>query len=382
MWSQLQVLIVNWLACHLVSGATKSTNACQIVGSYRGIPASCKLEVRFGFFSLNFPLNFPSNHQPNPRTWRRCHGMLGSTRIRSRSVAERSSRSALWSAPLTVFPMTLKIIMKSSTKTSKWPLGRWSEVSMRWTRRLLSSRTFRRSEFLHCKLFGIFGWTSFNFLVVSGTMASFPGTLTSAPSSSKDSLSTSRTSCLLAWILYKIHLRDIQARKPWLGSQAGVSLRSEMFWIFLTNFLLLSSFRVISPAPLSDPSRFQSWISIPAWRKHRQISKIKSSRTRSQDNFSFDFIFHFFLFLKICAGYVDSNPSYTKVVCQGDSGGGLLIPQARGSKKHYYLQGVVSNSQRTLDCDTKFYTLFTNVQYYKFLINAANKKVLKDSTQQ
>ena len=82
-----------------------------------------------------------------------------------------------------------------------------------------------------------------------------------------------------------------------------------------------------------------------------------------------------FSFLKICAGYVDKlDASYTKVVCRGDSGGGLLIPQTYASQKRFYLQGIVSNSQKTLDWDTKFYTLFTNVQEYKNLVDDAISK--------
>lgn len=74
---------------------------------------------------------------------------------------------------------------------------------------------------------------------------------------------------------------------------------------------------------------------------------------------------------KICAGYVDSDPSFSKVVCKGDSGGGLLVPQTVGNEKRYFLQGVASNSRRTLDCDTSYYTLFTNVQEYESLVNSA-----------
>lgn len=57
----------------------------------------------------------------------------------------------------------------------------------------------------------------------------------------------------------------------------------------------------------------------------------------------------------------------------GDSGGGLLIPMTVGGEKRYFLQGVVSNSQQTLDCDKTYYTLFTNVQYYKNPIMKALK---------
>ena len=70
---------------------------------------------------------------------------------------------------------------------------------------------------------------------------------------------------------------------------------------------------------------------------------------------------------------MDTDGKYSKVVCKGDSGGGLLIPQTVGNEKRYFLQGVVSNSQYTKNCDTSYYTLFTNIQYYKNPINKALK---------
>ena len=62
---------------------------------------------------------------------------------------------------------------------------------------------------------------------------------------------------------------------------------------------------------------------------------------------------------------MDINEKYSKVVCTGDSGGGLMIPQTKDDEERYYLQGVVSLSARTLRCDTTFYALYTNVQYYE-----------------
>ena len=111
--------------------ASKSSNKLQIGGSF------------WFSFSLNFLSIFPSNHQSNPRlgTWR-------STRMAHKSVAERSSRSALWSAPLTASPWPRILLMQSTWNPSKWPLGRSSKVWVTWTRQLLSSGTFRRSEFL------------------------------------------------------------------------------------------------------------------------------------------------------------------------------------------------------------------------------------------
>ena len=71
---------------------------------------------------------------------------------------------------------------------------------------------------------------------------------------------------------------------------------------------------------------------------------------------------------------MNSDSAYAKVVCRGDSGGGLVIPQVKNDKKIYYLQGVVSNSQSTVNCDTSFVALFTNVQEFKNMINGAIKK--------
>ena len=60
---------------------------------------------------------------------------------------------------------------------------------------------------------------------------------------------------------------------------------------------------------------------------------------------------------------------YSRLVCKGDSGGGLLIWQMVNGEKRFFLQGVVSNSRQTFTCDTTFYTLFTNVQFYKDFLN-------------
>ena len=66
---------------------------------------------------------------------------------------------------------------------------------------------------------------------------------------------------------------------------------------------------------------------------------------------------------------------YSRLVCKGDSGGGLLVPQMVAGEKRYFLQGVVSNSRQTILCDTTFYTLFTNVQFYKNFLNEGIEKV-------
>ena len=71
---------------------------------------------------------------------------------------------------------------------------------------------------------------------------------------------------------------------------------------------------------------------------------------------------------------MDINEKYSQVVCKGDLGGGLMIPQTKDGEKRYYLQGVASISPRTLDGATNFYALFTNVQDYKDLVlEAVNK---------
>ena len=61
--------------------------------------------------------------------------------------------------------------------------------------------------------------------------------------------------------------------------------------------------------------------------------------------------------------------------CRGDSGGGLLVAQMVDGEERYFLQGVVSNSRPTLTCDTTFYTLFTNVQFYKEFLNEGIERV-------
>ena len=63
------------------------------------------------------------------------------------------------------------------------------------------------------------------------------------------------------------------------------------------------------------------------------------------------------------------------LACKGDSGGGLLVPQMVAGERRYFLQGVVSNSRRTNTCDDTFYTLFTNVQFYKNFLNEGIEKV-------
>ena len=79
----------------------------------------------------------------------------------------------------------------------------------------------------------------------------------------------------------------------------------------------------------------------------------------------------------ICAGYVDSyKGNHDSVLAfRVDSGGGLLVAQMLAGEQRYFLQGVVSNSRRTNTCDRSFYTLFTNVQFYKDFLNEAFEEV-------
>ena len=86
----------------------------------------------------------------------------------------------------------------------------------------------------------------------------------------------------------------------------------------------------------------------------------------------------FLLFLKVCAGYAKSEESFSKVICPGDQGGGLLIPQTKDNQKRYYLQGVMSSSH--LECDTTFYALFTNLQEYTSFKKFNDPRVVKQKT--
>lgn len=72
----------------------------------------------------------------------------------------------------------------------------------------------------------------------------------------------------------------------------------------------------------------------------------------------------FITFDKFCAGYINAGIS----VCQGDSGGGLVIQKDIGNikaQKLYYLYGIVSSGARKIgSCDTNKYTTFTNVLHH------------------
>ena len=71
--------------------------------------------------------------------------------------------------------------------------------------------------------------------------------------------------------------------------------------------------------------------------------------------------------------------SYSMLACRGDSGGGLLVAQQVADETRYFLQGVVSNSRRTETCDRTFYTLFTNVQFYKDFLKEGMEMVSGNS---
>lgn len=63
-----------------------------------------------------------------------------------------------------------------------------------------------------------------------------------------------------------------------------------------------------------------------------------------------------------CAGFKNGTSA-----CNGDSGGGLVLPRERGSSKTWYLRGLVSNSvaqesQRV--CNTDHYVVFTDLAKY------------------
>ena len=59
-------------------------------------------------------------------------------------------------------------------------------------------------------------------------------------------------------------------------------------------------------------------------------------------------------------------------ICQGDSGGGLVVPKDLGGESVHYLHGIVSNGKRTAGgCDFSFYTLFTNIEEYGDMIKKA-----------
>ncbi|XP_059045004.1 modular serine protease-like [Achroia grisella] len=62
---------------------------------------------------------------------------------------------------------------------------------------------------------------------------------------------------------------------------------------------------------------------------------------------------------KICAGYIDKGTA----VCQGDSGGGLVLPAPERSIERYYLRGVVSTSPSTGDhgCNSRTLSAFTRI---------------------
>ena len=72
---------------------------------------------------------------------------------------------------------------------------------------------------------------------------------------------------------------------------------------------------------------------------------------------------------------MDRDVRYSKVVCKGDFGGGLLVPQMVDGEKRFFLQGVASNSRQTFTCDKTFYTLFTNVQFYEEFLSEGIEKV-------
>lgn len=64
---------------------------------------------------------------------------------------------------------------------------------------------------------------------------------------------------------------------------------------------------------------------------------------------------------KFCAG-----TALTENVCQGDSGGGLVIPIGKDGVTKYYLRGLVSvGGAAGTECAVNHYTTFTNVLQYE-----------------
>ena len=140
--------------------------------------------------------------------------------------------------------------------------------------------------------------------------------------------------------------------------------------------MLLSSIRSLNPAILCSRLTFR-WLTLtrvrimPRWTFSPKWWRIR-----------FDTIFCHLLrlncfFTQICAGFLDPNWSLSTGLCRYDSGSSLSIPQIVDGEKRYYLQGVASNTLRSMDCYTSYYTLFTNVQYYRNLINKALRKSKK-----
>ena len=66
---------------------------------------------------------------------------------------------------------------------------------------------------------------------------------------------------------------------------------------------------------------------------------------------------------------MDEDGGHLRGVCRGDGGNGLLIAEIKNNGTQYYLHGVLSNSQREVECDFSFYALFTNIQDYKDVVN-------------
>lgn len=67
---------------------------------------------------------------------------------------------------------------------------------------------------------------------------------------------------------------------------------------------------------------------------------------------------------KFCAGHLSGQS-----VCQGDSGGGLVLEKDVNEKKRYFLKGIVSTgSNKDGSCDSNHYSTFTNVaNFTKFI---------------
>lgn len=67
---------------------------------------------------------------------------------------------------------------------------------------------------------------------------------------------------------------------------------------------------------------------------------------------------------KFCVGSPDGDGA----PCQGDSGGGFLVPKDIQGIPTYFLWGLVSTSLSKENCGTEYYVAFTNIQYHELMI--------------
>lgn len=69
---------------------------------------------------------------------------------------------------------------------------------------------------------------------------------------------------------------------------------------------------------------------------------------------------------KFCAGFFHANVR----VCEGDSGGGFVLPEREYNRTVYYLRGIVSaGPKKENSCDSNQITTFTNFLYYEPMVS-------------